>query len=164
MGAAGRGAGAGGLPAHPDLRQLAHAAHSGGGGRMSAIAAALAEMEAFTSGMDADPAPGRRNQASGLDRKFRQMDRELVATRTHMAGMEAKAALMRARPEQAEGPDARAIPAAPAPKQAGHNGSTKAPGCRCQGIKRRNARRTRLVPRRAIKALERSLAIPWAIP
>jgi len=55
-------------------------------------------------------------------------------------------------------------PSRPCAQAAGHDGSTKAPGCRCQSIKRRNARRTRLVPRRAIKALERSLAIPWAIP
>jgi len=102
---------------------------------MSAIAAALAEMKAFTSGMDADPAPGRRNQASGLDRKFRQMDRELVATRTRMAGMEAKAALMRAHLEQAEGPDARAIPAASAPKQRVATAAPKRLGAAAKALK-----------------------------
>jgi len=86
---------------------------------VSAVAAALAEMEAVTSDRDADPARGHRDPASGLERRLRQMDRELAATRTRMAGMEAEAAVMQARLEQAEGRDARAASARIAPRRRG---------------------------------------------
>jgi len=86
---------------------------------VSALAAALAEMEAVTSDRDADPARGRRDPASGLERRLRQMDRELAATRTRMAEMEAEAAAMQARLEQAEGRDARATSARIAPRRRG---------------------------------------------
>ena len=82
---------------------------------VSALTAALAEMGAFTSGVDDDPGQGRRGSASGLRRQLRQMDHELAATRTRMAEMEAEAAVMQARLAQAEGRDARAASAAAAP-------------------------------------------------
>ena len=86
---------------------------------VSALAAALAEMEAFTPDRDADPVRGRRGRASGLERQLRQLNRELAATRTRMAEMEAEAAAMRARLEQAEGRDARATPARIASRRRG---------------------------------------------
>jgi len=86
---------------------------------VSALAMALAEMEAVTSDWDADPARGRRDSASGLHRQLRQMDRELAATRTRMAEMEAEAAVMQARLGQAEGRDARATSARIAPRRRG---------------------------------------------
>ncbi len=86
---------------------------------VSALAAALAEMEAFTSGRDADPAWGRRDPALGLEGRLRQMGRELAATRTRMAEMEAEAAVVQARLEQAEGRGARATSARIAPGRRG---------------------------------------------
>ncbi len=86
---------------------------------VSALAVALAEMEAVTSDRDADPARGRRDPASGLERRLRQMNRELAATRTRMAEVEAEAAMLQARLEQAEGRDARAASARIAPRRRG---------------------------------------------
>ncbi len=86
---------------------------------VSALAAALAEMGASTSDWDVDPVRGRRERASGLERRLRQLDRELAVTRTRMAGMEAEAAAMRARLGQAEGRDARTTSARVAPRRRG---------------------------------------------
>ena len=79
---------------------------------VSSLTAALAEMGAFTSDIDAGSARGRRDPASGLERRLRQMDRELAATRTRMAEMEVEAAVMQVRLEQAERRDIRAASAA----------------------------------------------------
>jgi len=79
---------------------------------VSALAIALADMEAVTSDTDADPARGRRDPASGPHRRLRQMEGELAAARTRMA-------MMQARLEQAEGQDARATSAGIAPRRRG---------------------------------------------
>ena len=78
---------------------------------VSALAAALADMGAFASDRSAGSARGRRDPASGLERRLRQMDCELAATRARMAEMEAEAAVMQVRLAQAEGRGARAISA-----------------------------------------------------
>ena len=79
---------------------------------VSALAIALADMEAVTSDRDADPARGRRDPASGSHRRIKQMEGELAAARTRMA-------LMQARLEQAEGQEARATSAGIAPRRRG---------------------------------------------
>ena len=86
---------------------------------VSAFTTALADLGAFTPDIDAGPARGRRDPASGLKRRLVQMDRELAATRTRMAEMEAEAAVMQARLEQAERRDARGISAGTAPRRKG---------------------------------------------
>jgi len=79
---------------------------------VSALAIALADMEAVTSDTDADPARGRRDPASGSHRRLKQMEGELAAARTRMA-------LMQARLEQAKGQEARATSAGIAPRRQG---------------------------------------------
>jgi len=79
---------------------------------VSALAVALAEMEAVTSDRDGDPARGRRDPASGPHRRLKKMEGELAAARTRIA-------LMQARLEQAEGQDARAASGRIAPRGRG---------------------------------------------
>jgi len=79
---------------------------------VSALAIALADMEAVTSDTDADPARSRRDPASGSHRRLKQMEGELAAARTRMA-------MMQARLEQAEGQDARAAAVGIAPRRRG---------------------------------------------
>ena len=76
---------------------------------VSALAIALAEMEAVTSDTDAEPARGRRDPASGSHRRLKQMEGELAAARTRMA-------MMQARLEQAEVQEARAASGRIAPR------------------------------------------------
>jgi len=80
---------------------------------LSAITAALAEMEAFPAGGRDDTVPGGRKQFSELERRLRQQDRELAAARARVAEMEAEAAAMQAGLEQAGRRDDRATPTAP---------------------------------------------------
>ncbi len=77
---------------------------------LSAITAALIEMEAFSADGRDDLAGSGRKQVSELERRFRQQDRKLAAARTRVAEMEAEAAAMQARLEQAEKRKARAAP------------------------------------------------------
>jgi len=80
---------------------------------LSAITAALAEMEAFSANGGADSAPNGRGHVLDLERRLRQQDRELAAARARVAKMEADAAAMQARLEQAGQRDDRATPTAP---------------------------------------------------
>ncbi len=80
---------------------------------LSAITAALAGMGACTVDGTDDLARGGRKQHSDLERRLRQQDRELVAARARVAEMEAEAAAMQARLEQAGRRDDRATPTAP---------------------------------------------------
>jgi len=77
---------------------------------LSAITAALAEMEAFTANGVADSAPNGRGHLLDLERRLRQQDRELAAARARVAAMEAKAAAMQAQIERIEGRTACATP------------------------------------------------------
>ncbi len=63
---------------------------------LSAIAAALAEMRAFSANGWDDSALGGRKHSSDLERQLRQQSRELMAARVRVAEMEAEAAAMQA--------------------------------------------------------------------
>jgi len=80
---------------------------------LTAITAALAGMEAFTANGGADSAPNGRGHVPDLERRLRQRDRELAAALARVAEMEAKAAAMQARLEQAGRRDDHATPTAP---------------------------------------------------
>jgi len=80
---------------------------------LSAIMTALAEMEAFTANGAADSAPNGRGHVLDLERRLRRRDRELAAARARVAEMEAEAAAIEARLEQAGRRDDRATPTAP---------------------------------------------------
>ncbi|MGI8710443.1 MAG: hypothetical protein ACR2LA_05570, partial [Acidimicrobiales bacterium] len=69
---------------------------------LSAITAALAELEASAADIGADPGAGGHTRTSELDRRLRQQDRELAAARARVAEMEAEAATMQARLEQVD--------------------------------------------------------------
>jgi len=77
---------------------------------LSAITAALAGMEAYTVGGGADSAPNGRGHVLDLERRLRQQDRDLAAAWARVAEMEAEAAAMQARLEQAEKREASAAP------------------------------------------------------
>jgi len=77
---------------------------------LSAITAALAEMEAFPVDGRDDTAPGGRKHVSELERRLRQQERALAAARARVAEMEAEAGAMQARLERIEGRDGRATP------------------------------------------------------
>jgi len=96
---------------------------------LSAIAAALAGMEAPAADARADPAPvGRRHPLEPGGGRLRGRDRELEAARARVAELEAGAAAMQARLDQAEGRGARAMPAAPAPGQPATGPGREYPG------------------------------------
>ena len=83
---------------------------------LSAIAAALSEMEKGAGDGRADPAPGERTQVSDLERRLRQQERELAAARVRMAEMAAEASVMQARLDQVERRDTSATPGVPVPQ------------------------------------------------
>ncbi len=69
---------------------------------LSAIAAALAEMRAFSANGWDDSALGGRKHSSDLERQLRQQDRELAAARARVAEIKAEAAVMREQLKQIE--------------------------------------------------------------
>jgi DNA invertase Pin-like site-specific DNA recombinase len=96
---------------------------------LSAIAATLAGMGAGTAGERDDPAAvGRRQPLEPGGGRLRGRDRELEAARARVAELEAGAAAMQARLDQAEGRGGRATPAAPAPKRPATGPGREYPG------------------------------------
>ena len=69
---------------------------------LSAITAALAEIEGRAADGRADPAGGGRKQVAALERTLRQRDHELAVTRARVAETKAEAAAMQARLDQIE--------------------------------------------------------------
>ncbi len=80
---------------------------------LPAIAAALAEMRAFSANKRDDPASGGRKHSSDLERQLRQQDCELTAARARVAEIEAETAVMQEQLKQIENCNASIMSSTP---------------------------------------------------